>query len=175
MQNSVFQVKRASQLLGLIMLLVFGFMFALIHQQDYALLFGSIGLFITLALVMWVSRRIDWNGTKGSRGSIDQRTGPLLLRWPLFLMDRSTFAGILPYQGAVRALLFTCVAVVAFSASAQERYGIAHSNFGGTDIAYLILPVPLANGPTPISASRVPMPLLGTASWLGPIGSEPSW
>jgi inner membrane protein len=62
--NSVFQVRRASQLLGLIMLLVFGFMFALIHQQDYALLFGSIGLFITLALVMWVSRRIDWNGTR---------------------------------------------------------------------------------------------------------------
>ncbi|MBL0044844.1 MAG: cell envelope integrity protein CreD [Flavobacteriales bacterium] len=60
--NSVFQVKRASQLLGLIMLLVFGFMFALIHEQDYALLFGSIGLFIVLALVMWVSRRIDWNG-----------------------------------------------------------------------------------------------------------------
>lgn len=60
--HSVFQVKRASQLLGLIMLLVFGFMFALIHEQDYALLFGSIGLFIVLALVMWVSRRIDWNG-----------------------------------------------------------------------------------------------------------------
>lgn len=62
--HSVFKVRRASQLLGLIMLLVFGFMFALIHQQDYALLFGSIGLFITLALVMWVSRRIDWNGTR---------------------------------------------------------------------------------------------------------------
>jgi inner membrane protein len=59
--HSVFQVRRASQLLGLIMLLVFGFMFALIHEQDYALLFGSIGLFITLALVMWVSRKIDWN------------------------------------------------------------------------------------------------------------------
>jgi inner membrane protein len=60
--HSVIMVRRASQLLGLIMLLVFGFMFALIHQQDYALLFGSIGLFITLAMVMWVSRRIDWNG-----------------------------------------------------------------------------------------------------------------
>lgn len=60
--HSVFKVERASQLLGLIMLLVFGFMFALIHEQDYALLFGSIGLFIVLALVMWVSRRIDWNG-----------------------------------------------------------------------------------------------------------------
>jgi len=62
--HSVFNVKRASQLLGLIMLLVFGFMFALINEQDYALLFGSIGLFITLALVMWVSRKIDWNGEK---------------------------------------------------------------------------------------------------------------
>lgn len=62
--HSVFQVKRASQMLGLIMLLVFGFMFALIHEQDYALLFGSIGLFIVLALVMWVSRRIDWNGVR---------------------------------------------------------------------------------------------------------------
>ena len=59
--HSVFMVQRASTLLGLIMLLVFGFMFALIHEQDHALLFGSIGLFITLALVMWVSRRIDWN------------------------------------------------------------------------------------------------------------------
>lgn len=60
--TSVFKVKRATQLLGLIMLLVFGFMFALIHEQDYALLFGSIGLFVVLALVMAVSRRIDWNG-----------------------------------------------------------------------------------------------------------------
>ncbi len=58
---SVFKVKRATQLLGLIMLLVFGFMFALIHEEDYALLFGSIGLFIVLALVMAISRRIDWN------------------------------------------------------------------------------------------------------------------
>jgi inner membrane protein len=62
---SVFREGNATRLLGLVMVLVFGFMFSLIHQQDYALLFGSIGLFIVLALVMWVSRRIDWNGTKG--------------------------------------------------------------------------------------------------------------
>lgn len=58
---SVFGVRNATQLLGLIMLLVFGFMFSLIQEQDHALLFGSVGLFIVLALVMWVSRRIDWN------------------------------------------------------------------------------------------------------------------
>ncbi len=58
---SVFKVKRATQLLGMIMLLVFGFMFTLINEEDQALLFGSIGLFIVLALVMAVSRRIDWD------------------------------------------------------------------------------------------------------------------
>lgn len=60
--RSVFGQAKATQLLGLVMLLVFGFMFTLINQQDYALLIGSIGLFIVLAIVMAVSRKIDWNG-----------------------------------------------------------------------------------------------------------------
>jgi inner membrane protein len=30
-------------------------------NEDYALLAGSIGLFVLLALVMWVTRRVDWN------------------------------------------------------------------------------------------------------------------
>jgi len=59
--RSVFGQAKATQLLGLVMLLVFGFMFTLINQQDYALLIGSIGLFIVLAIVMAVSRKIDWN------------------------------------------------------------------------------------------------------------------
>jgi inner membrane protein len=32
----------------------------LIQLQDYALLMGSIGLFITLAIVMYFSRKIKW-------------------------------------------------------------------------------------------------------------------
>ena len=58
--RSVFQQVKATQLLGLVMLLVFGFMFTVINQEDYALLIGSIGLFIVLAIVMAVSRKIDW-------------------------------------------------------------------------------------------------------------------
>lgn len=58
--RSVFGQLRATQLLGLIMLLVFGFMFTVINQEDYALLIGSIGLFIVLAVVMALSRKIDW-------------------------------------------------------------------------------------------------------------------
>jgi len=59
--RSVFKQMKATQLLGLVMVLVFGFMFTVINQEDYALLIGSIGLFIVLAIVMGVSRKIDWD------------------------------------------------------------------------------------------------------------------
>jgi inner membrane protein len=39
----------------------YGFVYTLIQLQDYALLMGSIGLFFTLALVMYFSRKIKWN------------------------------------------------------------------------------------------------------------------
>lgn len=39
---------------------LYGFIFVLISLEDTALLVGSIGLFIVLALVMYVSRKINW-------------------------------------------------------------------------------------------------------------------
>lgn len=36
------------------------FIFVIIKQQDYALLIGSIGLFVALAITMFISRKIDW-------------------------------------------------------------------------------------------------------------------
>jgi inner membrane protein len=36
------------------------FIFVIIKQQDYALLIGSIGLFVVLAVTMFISRKIDW-------------------------------------------------------------------------------------------------------------------
>ncbi len=59
--RSVFKQMKATQLLGLVMVLVFGFMFTVINQEDYALLIGSVGLFVVLAIVMTVSRKIDWD------------------------------------------------------------------------------------------------------------------
>lgn len=37
------------------------FIFVIIQMEDYALLVGSIGLFLTLGAVMYFSRKIDWN------------------------------------------------------------------------------------------------------------------
>lgn len=58
--RSVFKMPRAVRLLTMILVLVYGFIFTIIHQEDYALLMGSIGLFLVLAVVMWLSRKIDW-------------------------------------------------------------------------------------------------------------------
>ncbi len=41
---------------------LYGFIFILIRLEDTALLVGSIGLFIVLALIMYVSRKINWYG-----------------------------------------------------------------------------------------------------------------
>ena len=39
---------------------VYTFLYITLRQQDYALLMGSIALFIVLAVVMWVTRRVNW-------------------------------------------------------------------------------------------------------------------
>jgi inner membrane protein len=36
------------------------FLFTLLQLEDLALLFGSVGWFIALAVVMYVSRKVDW-------------------------------------------------------------------------------------------------------------------
>jgi len=43
---------------------LYGYIFILIQLQDYALLFGSIGLFVIVAIMMYYSGKIDWYGTK---------------------------------------------------------------------------------------------------------------
>lgn len=43
---------------------LYGFLFVLLQLEDYALLLGSMGLSISLALVMYLTRRIDWFGVE---------------------------------------------------------------------------------------------------------------
>ncbi len=43
-----------------ILLVLYTFIFVIIQLQDYALLIGSIGVFIILGLTMYFSRKIDW-------------------------------------------------------------------------------------------------------------------
>lgn len=44
-----------------ILTVFYGFVYVIIQLQDLALLFGSVGLFIIVAALMYLSARIDWN------------------------------------------------------------------------------------------------------------------
>ena len=48
--------------------MLYSFIFILIQLQDGALLFGSIGLFILIAIIMYYSRKIDWYGKNAIPG-----------------------------------------------------------------------------------------------------------
>ena len=39
---------------------LYGFLYLLLRLEDYALLAGSIGLFLVLAWVMFITRRMNW-------------------------------------------------------------------------------------------------------------------
>ncbi|HEY2722168.1 MAG TPA: cell envelope integrity protein CreD, partial [Chitinophagaceae bacterium] len=51
---------RLSILLSFVLVLLYSYVFTILQLQDYALLMGSIGLFLTLATVMHYSRKIQW-------------------------------------------------------------------------------------------------------------------
>ena len=60
--KSHFNNWKSASIFGLLLTCLYGFIFILIRLEDTALLVGSIGLFIILALVMYGSRKINWYG-----------------------------------------------------------------------------------------------------------------
>ncbi|GAB5401375.1 MAG: cell envelope integrity protein CreD [Aureisphaera sp.] len=48
-------------LIGASLASLYGFIYVIIQLENYALLVGSIGLFTILAIIMFASRKIDWN------------------------------------------------------------------------------------------------------------------
>jgi inner membrane protein len=59
---SIFRKAGTSMIFALLLCALYTFIYVLIQMQDNALLFGSIGLFVLLALAMYLSRKIDWYG-----------------------------------------------------------------------------------------------------------------
>lgn len=64
---SLLNNKKAAILFSVILIVFYCFIYGIIQLQDMALLFGSIGLFITVAVMMYLSAKIDWN-----RRSVDK-------------------------------------------------------------------------------------------------------
>ncbi len=61
----VLRIKRLAIQLTLLLCAIYGFIFVVLQLEDYALLAGSIGIFIALAAVMYYSRKVDWYNLGG--------------------------------------------------------------------------------------------------------------
>jgi inner membrane protein len=59
--KSILQSGKMAAFIFFLLGVQYGFIFILIQLQEYALLMGSIALFITLGIVMYFSRKIRWN------------------------------------------------------------------------------------------------------------------
>ncbi len=62
--KAILKSSKLSYLISSILCILYSFIFVIIQMQDYALLIGSIGIFLILGLVMFVSREIDWYNIK---------------------------------------------------------------------------------------------------------------
>jgi inner membrane protein len=58
---SILKNRKFPMFIGISLTALYSFIYVIIQLEDYALLFGSIGLFLILGAVMYFSRKIDWN------------------------------------------------------------------------------------------------------------------
>lgn len=58
--GSIMQSSKLAIFISFVLTVVYGYIFCIIQLQDYALLMGSIGLFIALGIIMFFSRKLQW-------------------------------------------------------------------------------------------------------------------
>ncbi len=54
------QLRRAFTI-GSVLVVLYGYLYVVLQNQDYALLMGSLGLFMGLCAVMYLTRNVDWS------------------------------------------------------------------------------------------------------------------
>lgn len=58
--KGILDSAKLSILLSVVLLMIYTYVFTILQLQDYSLILGSIGLFITLAVIMHFSKKIQW-------------------------------------------------------------------------------------------------------------------
>lgn len=59
------KIRRTAFTIGALLAFLYIYIYVLIQMETYALLAGSLGLFVILAVIMYYSQKIHWNGTSG--------------------------------------------------------------------------------------------------------------
>jgi inner membrane protein len=53
--------NKQSLITGSLLLVLYAFLYTTLQLQDFSLLFGSVGIFLVIAIIMFVSRKVNWN------------------------------------------------------------------------------------------------------------------
>ena len=56
----ILKIRKTALMVGALLLLLYVFMYVLLQMETYALLFGSLGIFVILAVLMFVSLKVKW-------------------------------------------------------------------------------------------------------------------
>ncbi len=58
--SGILKIRKTALMVGALLLLLYVFMYVLLQLETYALLFGSLGIFVILAVLMYASQKIRW-------------------------------------------------------------------------------------------------------------------
>jgi inner membrane protein len=68
---SVLRAKRRGGIVGVMQVCLYSYLYVVLASQDYSLLLGSIGLFGFLAIVMFLTRGVDWFNPGNTRSTLE--------------------------------------------------------------------------------------------------------
>lgn len=71
--TAILRSKQIGFLIFGILLIMYTFIFTIIQLEDYALLIGSLGMFVILGIVMYFSRKIDWYNIKLGKEELNKK------------------------------------------------------------------------------------------------------
>lgn len=74
--SAILKRRKYGIVIGSLLVSVYGFLYTVLKEQDAALLFGSIGLTLFLAIFMFITRRIDWYELMPTIRPRDEVSGP---------------------------------------------------------------------------------------------------
>ena len=58
--KAILKNRYVTMMVGGILTILYAYLYILLQMEDYALLMGSIGLFLVLSVVMYLTRKVDW-------------------------------------------------------------------------------------------------------------------
>jgi inner membrane protein len=73
--HSLFHKNKYTIITTLVLAVLYTFLFTILSLTNYSLLIGNIGLLIALALIMFLSGKIDWYDTRTKTTGLDENTG----------------------------------------------------------------------------------------------------